>query len=725
MVHVTLVPLVLLLGLDGVLVWQLAQTDRQWRAEILALLGTQVAALWLVAPYFTSSFIGAGDSYSYSMVLADVIEQLHRGVFPVFVGQSHYSFSGNTHLIRDAPYFVNLGVALNFLTGGRLSPFALQNLCLIASVLGGATTTYVAVRVLAPAWRSAAPLLAALYVLCPATMVLLAAMDMHPAIMTLPWLPLFWLGVAGSLTPGDDTRWLVISTAALALIWYAHPAIAAWVMPFWLGAFGLRWLFLDRTFRSAARMFLAVAALGWLISYLFVSVYSMQLHYAINPRGVTDRIFDSLRQGWAGCWRPLSEPAGKLGNIQLGYALEVVILGCLSRLGRNQLAGWFLAAVLLVFQLLLVPVPGATQFVWSLMPAKLIDATNIWPMQRFHLIMPAAILVWAALTLRTWTPSPRLQRVCLVLLAAGVAWSAWQEEVPRSLARLVTRTRAVSAALLQPVNIALTRSPYLFLGFQPSYVSNGVMEPAFETRLLDQAMQPLLDNASALPRLKSASPPVAVLEPRRLPTSRPDAKRREATFKTDGHSQYLLAFTFNGVPNGGIELFGAGGLSRYYDLPSSGQPRAFGAGGRASPYLPICLPPGPVDTITLRTEVSGLSAQVYAFHPEELPIKTDSLIPLAISLDAPQPGFLETPRVFIPGYVATVNGVATPVVSSPDRLVTVPVPAGPARVVVSYPAPASLRRAFWFSLSGFALLPLLGAWAWRRASREISLPPSA
>ncbi|HWA10153.1 MAG TPA: hypothetical protein VG838_11940 [Opitutaceae bacterium] len=717
-----LAPLVLLVGLDAVLVRRLA-ADRQWMPEIIALLGAQLVALWLTAPYFTSSLVGAADSFSYSLVLADFIEQLRHGIFPVFVGQSASGFNGNIHLIRDAPYFLHLGAALNLLTGGQLSAFALQNLCLIASVLGGATTTFVAVRMLAPAWRWAATLLAALYVLCPAIMVLLAGMDMHPSIMTLPWLPLFWLGVAGSLTPRDDTRSLVISTGALALVWYGHPAIAAWLTPFWLGAFVLRWFFIDRTFRGAVRAIVAGGALGWLISYLFISVSSMQLHYSVNPQGAADRIFQMLHEGWVGAWRPLSEPAGQLGNIQLGYALEFVILGCLLKLSRNQPAGWFFAAVLLVLQLLLVPVPGITPFVWSLVPAKLIDATNIWPMQRFYLIIPAAIPVWAALALSTWPPGPRLRRACLSLLAAGVAWSAWQEKLPRSRARLVTRTHADSVALLQPVNLTLARGAYLFFGFRPSYFSNGVMEPAFESRLLDPAMQPMLDNASALARLKSGAP-TAVLVPRRIATNRPEVKRREATFSTDGRSGYLLAFAFDGIPAGGIELFGAGGLNRHYDLPLSGEPRGFGAGAQASPYLPLSLPPGPAGTITLRTEVSGISARVYAFRPEELPLQTDSLIPLTVRLDAPQAGLLETPRVFIPGYAATVNGVPSPVISTRERLVGVAVPAGPVRVVVSYVAPAALRVAFWFSLAGFALLPLLGGWLWARAPREISLPPS-
>lgn len=712
--HPSVGPLLLLLGLDALLVWRLTGNDRRWWAELLALVAAQAAGLWVAAPYLTSSFIGAGDSFSYSLVLADYLEQLRHGVFPIFVGQSAFSFNGNIHLIRDAPYFLQLGTALHWLTGGQLSAFTLQNLCLIASLVGGATTGFVAVRILAPGWRCAAALLAALYVLCPAILVLLAGMDMHPAIMTLPWLPLVWLGIAGSLARGDDTRALITSTGALTLVWYAHPAIGAWMTPFWLGALVLRWFFLERTVRGALRALAAGAALGWLISYLFVSVASMQLHYALNPTGLTDRIFGSLREGWAGAWRPLAAPAGQLGNIQLGYALDLVVLGCLLRLRRDQLGCWFFAAVLLVLQLLLVPVPGASQFLWSLVPAQLINATNIWPMQRFYLMLPAAIVVWAALTLRNWAPSPLSRNAGLAVLAAGIAWSAWQVQLPRDAARLVTRSRAGSAGLLEPVNLTLTRGPYLFFGFQPSYLSYGVMEPAFETRLLDRNWQPLLDNASALFRIKSALPPVAVLEPQRVSPGRSDVKRREASFPTDGHSRYLLAFNFGDTSPGGVELFGAGGLDRHYDLPASGGTRAFGAGPGANPYLPVSLPAGPAGVVTLRTEEPALSARVYAFQPEDLPIQTDSLIPLTLHLDAPQAGFLETPRMFIPGYVATVNDAPVPVIASPERLAAVPVPAGPVRVVMSYSAPPVLRASFWISLAGFALLPLLGIWLWRR-----------
>ncbi len=85
------------------------------------------------------------------------------------------------------------------------------------------------------------------------------------------------------------------------------------------------------------------------------------------------------------------------------------------------------------------------------------------------------------------------------------------------------------------------------------------------------------------------------------------------------------------------------------------------------------------------------------------------------------PGFLETPRVFVPGYAATVNGARGRIVRTPEGLVAVQVATGPQTVVLTYPGPTSLRIAFWFSVLGVILISLLSAWAWPRASAKISL----
>jgi hypothetical protein len=715
---IALVPLILFVVVDAVLVIPFARSDRSWRAEAAGLLAVQALAVWLVAAFFTSGHLGAGDSYHYGLQLADFITQLRHGVFPVFVGQSEFGFNGNIHTLRTAPYYVHLGAAFHVLTGGRLPVYALQNLCVIFSAVGGVTSAYAAVRVLAPAWRAAAAALAALYILCPALLGSLIGMDMYATFMTLPWLPFFWMGLVGILTESDDTRARIIATAALVLVWYAHPAVGLWLTPFWVIAIGVHSVRGDQGYRRFIRPLLAAATLGWLLTYLVVSVQTLELTYSnVRFGSAPFSIVNNLRAAWPSAWLPVVAPIGNLGNLQLGYALSALWLAGLAGISRTRLPGVFFALTTGILLLLLLPLPGLTQALWSFVPDGVINATNIWPMQRFYPIIAAALPIWAAITLRTFAPVPRTSALVLGSLALSVVWSIWQVKVARDHTWLVRQTPAASAELLAPVNVALTRSSYLMFEFYPAYYSHGVIDPLFENRLLDASMHLLIDNAAALYARKSLTPPFATLTPLRILTRYAEVRRREATFRTDGHSHYLLAFDFPAPPpDGDIQLFG-GGLNRHYVLPEFGSPLAFGAGSKSSPYLPISLPPGPPATITLRTEIPGVTARVFTYSPEELPIHTTGLIPLQIKLDSPEAGFLESPRVFIPGYVAKVNGIATAVVRSPEGLVAVPVPAGPAEVIIAYEGPFKLRAAYWFSIAGFLLLPVAAIWAWRRSGR--------
>jgi len=164
--------------------------------------------------------------------------------------------------VRTAPYFVHLAAGLHALAAGKLTITGVMNLTLVASVLGGATSAYVGIRMLAPQGRIAAALLASLYVLCPAIVVILTSMDMYATIMALPWLPNFWLGVAGTLMPGNDARPLMLATGAAAPAWYGHPAVAAWITPLWVAALALCLVFVNRSWTQAGRALIALGALA-------------------------------------------------------------------------------------------------------------------------------------------------------------------------------------------------------------------------------------------------------------------------------------------------------------------------------------------------------------------------------------------------------------------------------------------------------------------------------
>jgi hypothetical protein len=82
-----------------------------------------------------------------------------------------------------------------------------------------------------------------------------------------------------------------------------------------------------------------------------------------------------------------------------------------------------------------------------------------------------------------------------------------------------------------------------------------------------------------------------------------------------------------------------------------------------------------------------------------LPIKISSWMPYRAQTTAPIAGaWLETPRMYLSGYAATVNGHNADVTESPSGLVAVRLQAGENDVVLRYPGPWLLRASYWLAL---------------------------
>jgi len=135
--------------------------------EWFYLAGVAGVALWAAYPYMYDGLIGAGDSYHYTLQVADFVTQIRKGIFPVLVGQSEYAFNGNIHTIRTAPYFTHFAGALDLIAFHHCSFFVLKNLTVLLSTWGAAFAAYATVRVLAPDKRLAALLLSFCYVTSP------------------------------------------------------------------------------------------------------------------------------------------------------------------------------------------------------------------------------------------------------------------------------------------------------------------------------------------------------------------------------------------------------------------------------------------------------------------------------------------------------------------------------------------------------------------------------
>jgi hypothetical protein len=114
-----------------------------------------------------------------------------------------------------------------------------------------------------------------------------------------------------------------------------------------------------------------------------------------------------------------------------------------------------------------------------------------------------------------------------------------------------------------------------------------------------------------------------------------------------------------------------------------------------------------------------------SYDPERLPLHIVEHIPLRIRKRGAEEGWLETPRIFIGGYRAQVDGKPAGVGRSPDGLVIVRVPAGGSMVELDYPGDWLLRASFWTSFAGWLLLPAAFLiWHCSRKAKEVDAPPA-
>ena len=684
-----------------------------WRGAAL-----QIVAAYALQAYVVSAQVGSGTPTIYSLMLADAVGQLRAGVFPLFVGQTPYAFNGNIHTLRTAPLFEYLGGGLDFLTLHTLPTFGLlQGLVLLLAAGLGALGCYAALRRYVPdrPWEAAG--LAALYILCPGILAPLYGGDMIATFLTVPIIP--WLVVCLAKASDDPRRWTpwLGQAAALAALWWAHPPVAFWSTLLALGAAVLVILRGGWQWRILVQMACASLLFALLAAYVFVSVHTLQL----RPAGATEaelvaNVMQSDSEGWRSSLLPLTDKS-YLGGIQLGYSLMAGALTGLLALKSRRSSATLLAGIA-VFLILLFPIPGVTARLWTWAPPAVLSVTNSWPAQRFYVIL-AGLSAFAAVAGLSRLGRGRGAGVLAGLgFAAALCWSAAEVHTLILHGRTVSSTRERSERSHRLENVMLTRSSYLMFNFFPPYFSHGVMTPFLETRLIDPKTFDVLADGST-----PVSGQVGRTE-ETVELKGPDGTNKLSPLihLASGHTS-LLHFDFMGQEPEGVLEMTSPTLLRDYELPSSGMGKSFGAGpanGRVIAIANDGAKPEDVRFLFFPKHSGGRSGDPFAKVTVEWldsaarVIGIRSLLPFEAVVQSQQPAFLETPKVFVPGYSATLNGHPTMAVKSGNGLVAVPVPAGLSLVRVDYPGVPLLRLAFWVSAIGwvglaaaFSIAPVL------------------
>jgi hypothetical protein len=688
----------------------------------------QCAAFLAVRPYARSGILGAGDANSYSLMIADVVAQWRAGIFPVLIGQSSFAFNGGFHPLRNAPYLAHLAWVLHLLSLGTLNVFALLNLTVVASMLGAVVGCYAALRISLPKNPWLALGLAVLFGLCPGGLAPLYGGDMYPTFMTLPFVPWFFLGVQrSSQSPEKGWPWVLQGTA-LAAMWMAHPPVAAWAtLLAGLAALGV--VVRERQWTGYRGMVPATGAFLALAGYLLVSVASLGLPQVTRADALStlDYKMSVLHQSWANSLMPVSNDVGRLlGDVQLGYGLWACVLvaawgASRERAGRTLL-GCF--ALMIVFAW---PIPGVTRLAWESLPTALLAVTNQWPVERFYVLLAGvAVFVSAPALGRLSSRGPTQRMAVAVLVLCACLWSAGEIRKFYGRAALIGASVQSSGNLLLPENITLSRThSYEYLG-TPSYFSNGHMDPRLETRLLDRTTrQPFADGATLRSDGSMGAPHVSpfVLEGA-------GSNAVPHTLQLDPGQPQVLRFDFLGNnPEGELQFVGDT-LSDHYSLPLSGLSRSFGAGPQSSRSLILQNSTHVAEAVTIRFVAKGsMSGGAFARVTSEplaegaRAIRLLSLTPFHAWVVADRNCFLETPKLFVPGYSARVDGAKVLLLKTAEGLVAVPLLKGSHDVSLTYDGGALLLLSYWGSACAWlALIVVVSSVAFRRMDAAGSDP---
>ncbi len=388
-------------------------------ASLAALAALVAVGLFAASPFFNRGLVGTGEAFNYSLSVADAVTQMRHGILPPLAGQTEYAFNGRMHPLRNAPYLHYLCGAIDLVTFHQLAFWQLQNVSLILSLFGALAACYGGLRWSTECPRPLALFLASVYALAPPLLGAAYSYDLYMTVHAAVFVPLALAAcVRGCRSPSfSNDAWLA---AALAAAWLTHPPVAFWLTASCVVVKIVAFLGCPRLGILASGLLSAV--LGFVLaSFVFISAatLSTDLGYFAGKqemwKSFADVILHELRSNFPECLLPVSAGAGKLSDLQLGYA-SWILLGLatvlvLRRKPREEngkpvrlaAAGCALAAVLLL--VLDLPVPFLTHWLWQHAPSGVLELTTEWPMQRLYLVavglcvFGAGVILPAALVL--------------------------------------------------------------------------------------------------------------------------------------------------------------------------------------------------------------------------------------------------------------------------------------------------------------------------------------
>jgi hypothetical protein len=704
---------------------RLSKYPRSTEAARIALAG--LAGLAAFRPFIHNGIMGGVDAQWYTAIVADHLQQWRQGLGPVFVGQTRFAPIGTVMPLRVAPLLQHLTLAIDVATLRSLAPYTVLNLAIVLSGTVGCLSAYLCLKSVLPRRRLEALFLAVIYIWCPAVVGLAYTGQLFMSVMTLPFLPLVFAGLARLFTEDRFTGWAMVA-AGCSGCWLAHSPIGLWVCVSATVVIGARWALAPgriprELWRVAGAAALFLAACG----YVFVSIKVLSPPPA--PPIVAGMLPPILSTLFPAVLEPVSATAGMTSDLQPGWSILLCIVAAAA-------AGWIarsrallalgLAAVLLLC--LSLPIPLVNDWLWHRVPQAALNITNAVPTQRLFPILAACSVTLAAGALSV---SALRRRWALAVLAAAVLWSACELRPFIHRGSMISNSTVTSEQLLSENNLITTIFSTGLLPGVSGFYSYGFMDYGLEQRVLgrDRKHYIVSDVATVAPGFDFGHHDASPILPDVFKGEASSDGRRWINIKPNltlaPRQHYLLEFNFTGPSYRGVLQIQGNGLNHEYFLPDSGERFAFGSGSEDTRVLPLFNPSDAPLELTLDFVVQDPDADLGQFasfaqyrlqpyEPDALPIRLKSYAPYVTEVRSPEPGYFESFRYFIPGWTATVNGRSAEISQSKNGMVTVPIAAGDSEIRLTYVAPMALSGAYLLMIATWVGLAAVAA---RRALR--------
>jgi len=689
-----------------------------------------LVSTWAVGPVYDIKPSGAGDAFWYTIMLADYLEQLRAGVFPVWIGQTEYAFNGAFFPLRLAPGFQHLGGIVDAITIYSLDYVVVKNLVLALNAIATGFFTYFCLRSILPTKPNLAAALALVYLLSPGLLAPWVIGDQYMTFLTGPFVPVVFYGYWRSYTKNDTSGHILLG-AGTAALWLFHTPVALWTSLFAAGLYVIKIIKHLQSGRECKMMMLALAVYIVLGTYPIFSALSIDSMVKFSVDG--ESIFsESMRIYPDILLKTISNSYGP-HNYQPGYAaLAAGIAGSALAIYFRNTAALSFAAASLVLTFFLLPIPGISNWLWNHIPQFILNATNTWAAQRLALIWVALLIFTLATAIgSTQKKSQALltRLVLLILVSASLLWSVREAS---ALHLYIKRTIPVGPSmgwkiLYEKHNLILSRYPYSYFQKTPPYFSHAYMDPILENRLLnrtdEKVFQSNYDSAASLSTDESR-----VLVSSGLLRAINDNNsvfyllKPAPTIEPSNHYALRLNFMNEGE-TGVLQILGEK-LFREYTLPDSGAgmgaqvgpPQSFGTTSTSSHVVPLYT--NAINSVPLQitqilpdrpktAEFDSVNFELWKYDPKKLPISVNSLAPYRAQVVSPKATYLETPRMWLSGYRALVNGQRLSVLRSPSNLCMIPLEAGESSVELNYNPPFYVRATYWITITGWGILLII------------------